>query len=107
MALAVTFRYGGDTVTASETAVHVSCTDLPSNTLTGYDADNYPASPEVTYYFSGELAGEDSARSQVFSPNGGAGYWEGWVPPAAGTWAVHVRKVADDASVVSANLVVA
>lgn len=100
----VTTRYGGDTVTAAVTAVHVSSTELDSNTDTGYDPDNYPASPQVTYYFSAELTGEDSARSQVFSPNGGAGYWEGWVPPAAGTWDIHVRKVSDDSSVASTTL---
>ncbi len=101
----VTTRYGGDTVTATVTAVHISSTALESNTSTGYDDDNYPASPEVTYYFSAELSGQDSGRSQVFSPNGGKGYWEGWVPPAAGTWTIHVRKVADDSSVASTSLV--
>jgi hypothetical protein len=100
----VTFRYGGDTVTHAETAVHVSCDDLDANTLTGYDPDNYPASPEVTYYFSAELAGVDDARSQVFAPNGGHGEWHGWVPPTAGTWSVHVRKVADDSSVADEDL---
>jgi hypothetical protein len=101
----VTTRYGGSTVEAKLTAVHISCTALPKNTTTGYNASNYPASPEVTYYFSAELAGQDSGRSQVFAPNGGKGYWEGWVPPAAGTWTIHVRKVADDSSVASTSLV--
>lgn len=100
----VTTRYGGDTVTAKLTAVHVSSTALEPNTNTGYDPDEYPASPEVTYYFSAELAGQDDARSQVFAPNGGKGYWEGWVPPAAGTWTIHVRKVSDDSSVASTSL---
>lgn len=107
MAANVTFRYGGDTVTHAVTAVHVSCTGLDKNTLTGYDPDNYPASPEVTYYFQAELAGQDNARSQVFAPDDGHGEWQGWVPPAAGTWAVHIRKVSDDSSVDSTNLVVA
>ena len=100
----VTVRYGGDEVVNSVTAVHISSTDLPANTLTGYDPDNYPASPEVTYYFSGELSGEDDARSQVFAPDDGHGEWHGWVPPAAGTWTIHVRKVADDSSVASTSL---
>ena len=101
----VTTRYGGTTVEAKLTAVHISSTALDSNTLTGYDANDYPSSPEVTYYFSAELAGQDSGRSQVFAPNGGMGYWEGWVPPAAGTWTIHVRKVSDDSSVASTSLV--
>jgi hypothetical protein len=103
----VTFRYGGDTVTHLETAVHVSCDDAESNTDTGYDADNYPASPEVTYYFSAELAGQDDLVSQVFAPDGGHGEWHGVIFPAAGTWAVHLRKTADDSSVDSSDLEVA
>lgn len=106
----VTVRWGspeGDNegdVIAKTTAVHVSSTELPSNTDTGYDPENYPASPEVLYYFQAELAGQDDLRSQVFAPNGGAGYWDGVIFPAAGTWAVHVRKVEDDSSVASENV---
>lgn len=103
----VTTRYGGTTVTHGETAVHISSTLLDSNTLTGYDPDDFPSSPQVTYYFSAELSGQDTATSQEFSPNGGAGYWDGWVPPAAGTWTIHVRKTADDSSVANVSLVVA
>lgn len=103
----VTVRYGGDTVTHGVTAVHVSSTALAPNTLTGYNANNYPASPQVTYYFSAELTGQNSLRSQVFAPNGGKGYWEGVVFPAAGSWTVHVRKVSDDSSSANATVVVA
>lgn len=98
----VTERHGGDDVVATVTAVHISSTDLDANTDTGYDPDNYPASPEVTYYFQAELAGQDDLRSQVFAPNDGHGEWQGLIFPADGTWAVHVRKVEDDSSV--ANL---
>lgn len=103
----VTTRYGGATVHAKITAVHISSTALAPNTLTGYDATKSPASPEVAYYFSAELTGQDSGRSQVFAPNGGKGYWEGWVPPAIGTWTIHVRKVSDNSSVANTSLVVA
>lgn len=105
---AVTIRWGnedGDNegdVIAKVTAVHISSTDLEANTSTGYDPENYPASPEVTYYFQAELAGQDDLRSQVFAPNDGHGEWHGLIFPAAGTWTVHCRKVADDTSV--ANL---
>lgn len=99
MAEAVTIRHGGDDVIAKITAVHVSSTDLPKNTDTGYDPENYPASPEVLYYFQAELAGQDDLRSQVFAPDDGHGEWQGLVFPAAGTWAVHARKVEDDSSV--------
>jgi hypothetical protein len=101
----VTVRYGGDTVTAKETAVHISSTSLEANTSTGYDEDNYPASPAVTYYFSAELTGQDTARSQVFTPDGGKGQWEGWTPPAAGSWTIHIRKTSDDSSVANTTLV--
>lgn len=103
-AAAVTVRYGGPTVTAKVTAVHISSTDLPANTSVGYDTANYPASPAVNYYFSAELAGQDTARSQVFAPNGGKGEWQGWTPPAAGTWAIHARKASDDSSVANTTL---
>lgn len=106
MAAAVSVRYGGDTVTHAVTAVHVSSSGISPNTLTGYNANNYPASPEVTYYFQAELAGQDDLRSQVFAPDGGHGYWDGVVFPAAGTWAVHLYKASDDSSVASTNVVV-
>jgi len=102
----VTVRYGGDEVVATVTAVHISTTGLDSNTSTGYDPDNYPASPEVTYYLQAEKAGEDNLRSQVAAPNDGHIEWQGLVFPAAGTWAVHARKVADDSSVASTNVTV-
>ncbi len=105
---AVTIRYGGqdedEDVIARVTAVHVSSTELPSNTDTGYDPDNYPASPEVLYYFQAELAGQDDLRSQVFAPDDGHGEWQGLIFPVAGAWTIHCRKVADDTSV--ANLAV-
>jgi hypothetical protein len=100
----VTIRYGGSTVTAKVTAVHISSTALAPNTLTGYNASNYPASPEVTYYFSAESPGQTAGRSQTFAPNGGKGQWEGWIPPAAGTWTIHVRKVSDNSSVANTTL---
>lgn len=103
----VTVRKGGDTVEAKVTAVHISCDDAPTNTSTGYDPDDYPASPTILYYFSAELAGQDDLVSQVFAPNGGHGYWEGVVFPAAGSWAVHLRLEATDASVANLSVTVA
>jgi hypothetical protein len=104
MVAAVTERHGEGDIVNRVTAVHISCDDLPKNTLTGYDPDNYPASPEVTYYFQAELSGQDDLRSQVFAPDDGHGEWHGLVFPAAGTWAVHARKVSDDSSVASLNV---
>ena len=100
----VAVRYGGDTVTHGETAVHIQCDDADTNTDTGYDADNYPASPAILYYFTAELSGQDDLVSNIFSPNGGHGYWEGVVLPAAGTWTVHLRDSADDSSVANTTV---
>lgn len=102
----VTVRYGGDEVVERQTAVHVSSTELPSNTDTGYDPDNYPASPEVTYYFRAVLAGQDELRSQVFAPNDGHGEWHGLVFPADGSWDVDVCLVEDDSVVATTSVTV-
>lgn len=109
MSATVTVRYGGSddgNPIAKVTAVHISSTELPKNTSTGYDATKHPASPEVTYYFSAEKAGQDDLRSQVFAPDDGHGEWQGLVFPASGVWAVHARKVADDSSAASINVTV-
>jgi len=108
----VTIRYGNSDadsppdIVATETVVFVSSTDLPKNTDTGYDEDNYPASPAVNYYFQADLAGQDSLRSQVFSPNDGHGEWNDLIFPADGTWAVGVFDVSDDSQVATTNVTV-
>lgn len=103
----VAVRKGADTVEANVTAVHIQCDDAETNTSTGYDADDYPASPAILYYFTAELSGQDDLVSNVFSPNGGHGYWEGLVFPAAGSWTVHLRLEATDASVANTSVTVA
>src|SRR5512143_1996215 len=96
-AAAVTVRYGNSDaspapdIIAGETVLFISTTDLPANTLTGYDATAYPASPAVNYYIEATLAGQDTLRSQVASPDGGAIEWNDLILPAAGAWAVTVR----------------
>jgi hypothetical protein len=101
----VAVRYGGDTVTANETGIHIQCDDADTNTDTGYDTNNYPASPAILYYFTAELTGQDDLVSQVFSPNGGHGYWDGGlVLPAAGTWTIHLRLSEDDSSVANTTV---
>ena len=103
----VTITYGGTTVTHAKTAVHVSSTGLPKNTSTGYDSTHYPASPQVTYYFQAELAGQDHLRSQVFAPDNGHGEWQGVIFPAAGSWSVIVYRVSDNTSIASTSQTVA
>lgn len=106
MSVTINVAHGGTDIVHAQTAVHITCTELPKNTATGYDPDNYPASPEVTYYYQAELAGQDNLRSQVFAPDGGSGEWQGLVFPVAGTWALKIRKVADDSQVATTNVTV-
>jgi hypothetical protein len=107
---AVTIRYGNSDadsppdIVAGETVVFVSSTDLPANTLTGYDATKYPASPAVNYYFLATKAGQDDLRSQVFGPDDGHGEWNDLIFPASGTWAVGVFDVADDSQIATTNV---
>jgi hypothetical protein len=104
----VSARHAGDDIVAKETALFITSADLPANTDTGYDDDNYPASPAVTYYFSIEKTGQDSLVSQVFTPSAddGVGEWNDVIIPATGTWTLHARKTADDSSVANTTLTV-
>jgi hypothetical protein len=81
-------------------AINISVDAAPANTATGYDTDNYPASPQVTYYISVEATGEDTLLSEVFSTNeDGTHTWSGVIIPAAGSWTAHLRNAVSDASV--------
>ena len=101
-ALAITPASGSVVATVSACRVDVSGAD--GNDLTAYDADAYPTSPEIRYYITTELGGEEKGRSHVFAPNGGAHQWFGYIFPESGSWTLHLRKVSDDSSV--ANLAV-
>jgi len=74
-------------------AIHIKATDV--------DGVDEETNAELRYYLSAECTGQDTARSQVFS---GDFEWNGWIPPAAGSWTIHLRKKSDDSSV--ANLAV-
>jgi hypothetical protein len=65
-----------------------------------YDADLYPASPEIRYYLSIEEDAVEKGRSYVFSVNeDGKHVFPNYVFPDSGTYVVHLRKVSDDSSV--------
>ena len=99
----------GADIIAAQTTLFFTCEDAPANTTTGYDDDNYPASPAVSYYFSLEKTGEDSLVSQVFVPSTdeGHGEWNDVTAPAVtGTWTLHLRKTADDSSVANTTITV-
>ncbi len=79
--------------------------DAPANTATGYDTDEYPQSPQITYYISLEATGEDDLVSEVFSTNyDEAHVWPSVILPAAGTWTAHLRLTSDDSSVANTTV---
>ena len=84
------------TITAAETALHIKVDEL--------DLVDEATDSAIRYYISVEHATEDNARSPVFS---GDGEWEGWIPPGAGAWTIHVRKDSDDSSVDNKAITVA
>ena len=103
-ALAITPASGSVVATVSACRVDVSGAD--SNDVTQFDADAYPTAPEVRYYITAEEGGIEKGRSHVFAPNGGAHQWNGYIFPYAGSWTLHLRKVADDSSVANVAVTV-
>lgn len=89
------------------TAVNVSVSAAASNTLTGYNASNYPASPEVRYYFKAALAGQNDLKSYQFAvDSAGAHTWYDVIFPAAGSWTVTINRVSDDGVAATASVTV-
>lgn len=82
-------------------AINLTTSDAPANTATGYDTDNYPASPAILYYISLEKTGSDSLVSPRFTPDSvdGEYIWPSVVIPSAGSWTAYLRLDATDASV--------
>ena len=87
-------------------ATMISCSGIPSNTLTGYDATKYPSSPAVVYYFKASKAGQDDLVSHLFTPNGGKHVWMDVVFPAAGSWTVGLFNFVGDTQVATASITV-
>jgi len=87
MAVTVTTTFDGSPKAAVD-AMHFSANNVDSVDET----DN----SEIRYYMNAEHGSHEAARSPVFS---GDGQWQGWIPPAAGTWTVQLRKVSDDSAV--------
>lgn len=108
MALTITITPASGSITAKLTVCRITTDDVPPNTSTGYDTDDYPASPAVNYYFRATLAGQDDLVSNVFSTNAdGFAEWNGLIFPAAGTWDLNLCNDADDSVVADENVVVA
>jgi hypothetical protein len=91
---------------AKDDACMISCSAVDSNDDSAFDADLYPASPALVYYFKASKSGEDDLISHLFTPNGGAHVWMDVIFPVAGTWAVGLFNYVGDGQVVSSNVTV-
>jgi len=96
-ALAITPASGS--VVATVSACRIDVTGADQNDDTAYDADQYPASPEIRYYIISELDGAEKGRSHVFSPNGGKHSYDNYIFPEAGSWTLRLKNAATDADV--------
>lgn len=95
-------------ITHGTTACEIVCTDVDSNTSTGYDDDKYPASPAIVAQFKLSKTGQDDLLSPEFTTNAaGDGSWPGSVIfPAAGTWTLDLVDTSDDSVIATASVVV-
>jgi hypothetical protein len=94
-----------DTPVHASQPINITVTGAASNTATGYNTNNYPASPELRYYFSIEKSGSDSLRSEIFSVGSdGTHTWPSVIIPSAGVWTARLRKASDDSSAATATI---
>lgn len=106
--MAVTVDVTPDSPTAARDFCKFDIAGLDLNDATQYDANDTPTMPEVRYYLTFELGGDELGRSPVFACNAD-GEWQfnNYMFPESGTWHVHVRKVSDDSSVKDETVTVA
>lgn len=100
MPAAIAARSGSGTVIKAQTAVHIEVTG---------DDDNLGDGTEVRRYILVDApVGVDDGRSHVFQVSAdGKHTWDGYIFPAAGTYTLRLRNMADDADVATASVVVA
>lgn len=83
--------------TAVKTVFNVNVTATAANTSVGYNASNYPASPQVTYRVRCRATGQPDLFSEFFSTGGDQAHtWPSVIFPAAGSWTVTLRDSADN-----------
>jgi hypothetical protein len=105
---AVAITPASGSITAVKTVTRVTCSAVASNTATGYSTANYPASPQVTYYFKASKSGSNDLKGPVLSTSAAQiAEWDNLIFPSAGTWTVGIYKTSDDSSVATASVVVA
>ncbi len=107
MTVAVHCSPASGSIIHATTACEITVTGASSNTATGYNTANYPASPQVVYYFSAEKTGSDSLVSPRFAvDSAGAAEWHDVIFPSAGSWTLHIRNNANDVSAANTALTV-
>lgn len=100
-----------DVTPAAPVAVVDSCkvrvTDAIQNDGT-YDEDVYPSTPEMLYYLTFELGGDEFGRSYIFGTNDeGTHEFYNYVFPEDGSWTVRLNDASDDSSVATQAVTVA
>ena len=95
MPAAIAARSGSGTVIKAQTAVHVEVTG---------DTDNLSDGTEQRRYILVDApVGVDDARSHVFQVSAdGKHVWDTYIFPAAGSYTLRLRNMADDADVATA-----
>jgi len=85
----------------------IDVTGATQNDDTAYDNALYPASPELRYYLTFELASVVRGKSYVFGVDeDGAHTFNNYIFPASGTWTVRLSNAATDASVQTQSVTV-
>ena len=78
----------------------VTVTGATQNDDTAFDADLYPASPEMRYYLTFEVGGAILGTSYVFGVDeNGDHVYPNYVFPSAGSWTIRLNDASDDSSV--------
>lgn len=104
---ALAFTPASGSVINTVTATNVAVTAADSNTATGYNAANIPASPQVVYYIRATASGQDTLESYRFSTDSAGGHlYQDLIFPAAGSWTVTLRDDSDDSQVATAGVTV-
>lgn len=108
MSAAIVVTPASGSITHLATVVRVTCTEVPNNDTTAFDANIYPTEPQISYYFKFSLAGQNSLISPIFSTNpGGTAEWNGVILPAAGSWTLTANDASDDSVAATASVTVA
>ena len=100
MAVDMTITPESGEVVATVSACVISVTGATQNDDSSYDTDNYPASPELRYYLTFELGGDELGRSYEFGVNEDGNHdFMTYIFPEAGSWTVRLNDASDDSSV--------